>query len=219
MKKTQVVTMENSKEVSGLHFTINHTGKMKGMSSLSTSVLCNPYCQTYSKDKDKICSRCYAKTQMRCYTSMQKCMEKNTEILTSEVIPMEKLPLINRTYFRFEAFGDLNNTMQVINYFNICKKNKKVNFALWTKNPALVEAVLESGMKKPKNLQIVLSSHYMNIPADVEKWNFVDKVFTVYDKDYIKEHDIEINCGARSCLACNKCYRKSKEKYINEKVK
>ena len=50
-------------------------------------------------------------------------------------------------------------------------------------------------------------------------YDFIDKIFTVYDKDYISAHDVSINCGAKSCLTCHKCYVKSKIKYINEKLK
>ena len=214
-----IVTLENGKRYSGLHFTINHTGKMLGMSSLSTSSLCNKYCQEYAKDEEKICSHCYAQAQMKMYKNMQGCLAKNTELLCESIIPEERLPIINRLWFRFEAFGDINNTTQVINYFNICKKNPKVHFALWTKNPGIIQQVLESEEYiKPDNLQIVYSSPYLNKPVE-KKWEFVDKIFTVYDKHFIEENDIVINCGAKSCLLCNKCYRATEEVYINEKLK
>lgn len=40
-----------------------------------------------------------------------------------------------------------------------------------------------------------------------------DKVFTVYDNDH------EINCGARSCSACQKCYHKNGINHLYEKIK
>lgn len=219
MKKNKsLLTVKEVKNVSGLHYTLNHTGKMEGMQSLSTSCICNKFCQVYSKDPKRICSKCYAQSQMKIYTNMQKCFERNTEILTTAIIPKEKIPTLNCLYFRFEAFGDLNNTIQVINYFNICKKNKKVNFALWTKNAFLIDEVIKNGYKKPSNLQIILSSHYLNVQAD-NKYDFVDKVFTVYDKDFIEKNNIKVNCGAKSCLNCHKCYIKSKVNIINEMLK
>lgn len=218
-KKNEIITVEDCKELIGLHFTIKHNGKMKGMQSLSTSSLCNKYCQAYSKDPEKVCYKCYAQTQMKCYTNMQKCFENNTKILTSTIINKDYLPYINTVVFRLEAFGDVNNETQVINYFNLCKKNKHVKFALWTKNPGIIDRTIKHGNTKPKNLQIVLSSHYLNVQADVNKWDFVDKVFTVYTKDYIKENNINTNCKAESCLACQKCYHKSNEVYINEELR
>ena len=218
-KKQTIITIEDCEKITGLHFTVKHNGKMKGMQSLSTSALCNKYCQAYSKDPNKVCCKCYAQTQMRCYTNMQPCLERNTKILTESIIDKKNLPYINAAVFRFEAFGDLQNEIQVINYFNICKKNKHVKFALWTKNPGFIDRAIKNGNAKPKNLQIVLSSHYLNKQEDINKWSFVDKIFTVYTKKYIKENNINTNCKAESCLACQKCYHKSNEVYINEELR
>lgn len=39
----------------------------------------------------------------------------------------------------------------------------------------------------------------------------------VYDKEHAKEHNI--NCGARDCNACRRCYSKNTDIYIKEIVK
>lgn len=44
----------------GVHFTVNHTGKMTGMASLSTSVIDNPICAARAKVKGSICEKCFA---------------------------------------------------------------------------------------------------------------------------------------------------------------
>lgn len=218
-KKHNIITIDDCKKITGLHFTVKHNGKMKGMQSLSTSSLCNKYCQAYSKDPNKVCYKCYAQAQMKCYTNMQPCLERNTKILTESIIDKKYLPYINAAIFRFEAFGDIQNETQVINYFNICKKNKHVKFALWTKNPGIISRVIKNGNAKPKNLQIVLSSHYLNEQANINRFKFVDKIFTVYTKDYIKENNINTNCKGESCLACQKCYHRSNVIYINEELR
>ena len=102
---------------SGLHLTTNHTGKMTGMYSLSTSCKENAHCVERSKNPFSICSECYAITMSNNYSSLDKCLIRNTEILTSEILDTNKLPYINAHSFRFESFGDLNNSIQVINYF------------------------------------------------------------------------------------------------------
>lgn len=123
MKKREIViTMQNSKKYNGLHFTVNHNAKMAGMCSLSTCVSINERCTKNAAIPGSICSKCFAAKQMKVFSSMQKPLIKNTEILTSSIIDPDLLPVINCLYFRFEAFGDLNNATQVINYFNICKK-------------------------------------------------------------------------------------------------
>ena len=211
-------TLRNSKRISGLHFTVNHSGKMEGMVSISTSVTTNERCEKNAKIKDSICEKCFASKQMKVFPSMEKPMVENQRILTSEILPSEKLPTINNIYFRFEAFGDLNNEIQVINYFNICYKNPRVKFALWTKNPDFIRAAINMGYEKPENLNIVLSSLFINKERP-NIYDFVDKIFTVYDNDYINRNNVNINCGARNCFACGLCYEKNGIQIINERLK
>lgn len=218
MRKQKECTLANSKQISGLHFTTKHTGKMSGMVSISTSVTTNARCTKNAQIKGSICEKCFAMKQMKFYPSMENCMVENQHILTSSVLPMEKLPTINNLYFRFEAFGDLNNAVQVINYFNICYKNPKTRFALWTKNPDYIADAIARGYEKPENLNIVLSSLFINKERK-NPYTFVDKVFTVYDPTYIEENAVEINCGARNCFSCGLCYEKNGVKIINEKLK
>ena len=213
-----MITMEEAKIISGIHYTTNHSGKMKGMVSLSTSCACNPSCKEYSKDVNKICSHCYAQRQMKRYSNMELCLEKNTKILTTKILSDCEIPSVNSLFFRFEAFGDLINEIQVINYFNICNKNPNTKFALWTKNPHIIKKTIDLGYTKPNNIQIILSSPYINVIAN-NKYDFVNKIFTVYDKKTIEQNNIHINCGAKNCLSCHKCYEKNEIVYINEKLK
>lgn len=214
-----MLTLNNAKKVTGIHYTLEHTGKMMGMQSLSTSNLVNPFCVAHRACKGSICEKCYACAQMKRYTSMQKCMAENFDILTNKLLNRDEIPVINALVFRFEAFGDIYNAVQVANYFNICKANPQTRFALWTKNPAIIEKAINAGFSKPENLIILLSSLYINEQANIEKWSFVDKVFTVYDNDTIERENITINCGANNCFTCQKCYKKDTEKHINEKLK
>ena len=203
----------------GIHFTLKHTGKMNGMASLSTSVVENPICAARAKVKGSICEKCFAAAMMRRYgKEFRDCFRNNTEILTSTIIPVKEWPLINYRVFRFEPFGDLQNEIQVINYFNFAKRNPQTTFALWSKNPEFINKAIEAGNKKPKNLIIIQSSCFIN-KADEKKYDFIDKVFTVYDKKYIKENNVEINCGARNCLECGRCYSKRTGSEVREQLK
>ena len=216
--KTKECTLANAKAISGLHFTTKHTGKMAGMASISTAVTTNERCKKNAQVPGSICAMCYAAKQMKFYPSMEKPMVENQRILTGSVLPMEKLPRINNIYFRFESFGDLNNATQVKNYFNICYKNPRVKFALWTKNPDFIAEAIADGYEKPANLNIVLSSLFVNKERK-NNYDFVDKVFTVYDPEYIAAPNVEINCGAKNCFTCGLCYEKNGVAVINEKLK
>lgn len=202
-----MITTESKKALlGGLHYTTNHTGKMQGLHSLSTSVAVNPHCIERQKNGNSICSKCFASAMMKRYKNLNDSLISNTEILTSGILDWGVLPLTPTRYFRFEAFGDLLNEYQVINYFNIARKNPNTLFALWTKNPRIIERALEnSDLEKPENLQIVLSSPLINVAIKATKYDFVDKIFSVYDKETAK--GVNINCGSRSCLACGRCYQ------------
>ena len=212
--------MDDFKKNTGIHITVKHNGKMKGMQSLSTSCLHNKFCQERAKNPNSVCSKCYAQRKMKMYKNMDECFEKNAEILCNRILDLDELPTLNCLYFRLESFSDLANEIQFINYLNICKKNPSTRFALWTKNCFIVDKVFNDGYKKPKNLNIVVSSSYINKVDDTSKYNWVDRVFTVYDKDEIEKNNVNINCGALRCITCLKCYKKSsKIFYINEKLK
>ena len=216
-----ITTASPRADLGGLHYTIAHTGKMTGLQSLSTSVSSNPICQARAKDVNSICSRCFAAAMMQRYNSLDRRLSDNLAILSGSVLPSSVLPLIPVKYFRFESFGDLASVNQVINYFNIAKKNRETLCALWTKNPQFIAKAIKMGHEKPKNLQIVLSSPELNKPINKTRFAFVDKIFTVYDKQHAG--DVVINCGARSCLACGRCYRSNPNgsgvEYVNELLK
>lgn len=217
--REKFTTIEDFRKKYGIGFTLVHTGKMTGFMSLSTSPLRNTFCMARSKCPNSICSKCYSVTMNHQYTNLAKMLEKNLEVLTSRVIPVGEWPLVNAFAFRLESFGDVQNETQVRNYFNFCRRNPRVQFSVWTKNLPVYARVLKTE-SKPKNLIVIVSSPMLNVPVNPKNFPFVDKVFTVYTEDYAHEHGIKINCGARSCLACGRCYRKSNGvEYVNELLK
>lgn len=209
-----------------IHVCINHTGKMAGMYSISTSCTLNEYCLKRSKNPESICADCFAQTMFKnpWYKWTMKRCEENTRVLTESVLDSEDLPIINAFAFRFESFGDLQNTVQCINYFNICKVNPRVTFALWTKNPFIIANTIREGHDKPENLIVIYSSLIKNKPVSLAKiqkvFPFVDKVFTVWTtKETAAKHNVCINCGARACLKCLRCYTKNSNSEIAELLK
>lgn len=208
-----MVTMTSFKQKYGIHFTTRHNGKMEEMTSLSTSVIKNPYCQARQRIAGSICEKCYSEAMHNMYSDLSRCTARNTEVLTSIIIPVNEWPVVNRSVFRLEAFGDLNNVIQVINYFNFCLNNPRTTFSLWTKNPWIIKEAIAAGHKKPRNLIIILSSIFLNKPADkkmLSRYPFVDKVFTVYNNGEPS------NCAGLNCNACRRCYSKRTTKEIKE---
>lgn len=223
MKKSEkvITTTSPRADLAGVHYTTNHTGKMSGLQSVSTSVVLNKGCQNRAKNAGCICSKCFAAAMMNRYQALDACLQENHPILTGSILPGSVLPLIPSRYFRFQAYAELTNWIEVVNYFNIAKKNPDTLCALWTKCPGIIAKAISLGYEKPANLQIVLSSPLINKPVKTVKYPFIDKVFTVYDKEGAKA--VNINCGARSCLSCGRCYRPNPEgvkiQYVNELLK
>lgn len=213
------------KKENEVHVTWNHTGKMRGKASLSTSPLINCQCQKNCKNEKWVCRFCYSIKMMKMYKQLATALERNYHILTTSILPFDSLPLINRLDFRFEAFGDLANETHFINYLNICKKNPNTIFAIWTKNPQIMAKVFDDmGYEKPKNLIIIYSNPIVNTLIKLEtiqkKYWFIDKTFNVFTKDFLKDHpEYEVNCGAKCCNECNICYSFNDIKELIEVLK
>lgn len=203
-----------------LHVCTRHTGKMKGMWSISTSPLSNEGCKVRSQIEGSVCARCYARGMCAQYKDLAPCLDRNGSILsTRDIDPVAEMPYLgNLKYFRFESFGDLINPQHLKNYLAIARANPTVKFALWTKALEVGDEVfIKQKVKCPKNLTILVSSLFIN--KEIAKPSWAHKIFTVYSKEYIEEHGIEINCGARNCVDCHRCYQRSGDTIINEKLK
>ena len=205
---------------------LNHGGKMAGLISISTSPF-NPVCNKRAENVNSICHYCFSRRMMKVYKSLAAKLERNADWLsTAELTAADVYPFKPKSgFFRFEAFGDLFSTLQVKNYFTIAAA-LDCDCALWTKNPQIIKAAIdEYGLVKPSNLNIIYSVAGLNSNAaaaiyDAFKacgYGFIDKVFTVYDKEHAD--GVNINCGARDCATCGKCYKKNGVVFINEKLK
>ena len=210
-----------------LEITCQHTGKMEGIDSLSTSVLLNPNCQRNQQHRGSICAHCYAETLAQMYKGLGARIDRNTQILTSRILPMSEIPdLGDREVFRLEAFGDLNNEIQLQNYINIAIKNPTVQVTLYTKMYNLVRQYFKTH-EPPENFTLIISSFYVNKPINLNFMKVLGKFrqgqlksFTVYDKEFIKNNpSLKINCGARLCNGCRICYLKNNIEEVNEILK
>ena len=199
------------------------TGKMAGMPAITSSMLCNEYCEKLRAIPDTVCEKCYTLKYLQSRPSVDKCYRENTELLTKSVIPLHQLPFINATMCRLESFGDITSATHLQNYINLVKKNSHCVFSLFTKNYQVLFDYFKVH-KQPKNLSIVISSLLLNQPFDISflaKTNLTNiKIFTVYTKAYAKGNSIVINCGKNRCIDCRRCYTKNKTPiYVSEILK
>lgn len=199
-------------EYYGMQFTNAHTAKMAGMESTNTNNKCNRRCAKNKQCKGSICEHCFADEQINTFPSMAKGLTISYLLLNYTVLPISILPIINRQFFRIESFGDVETVFQAINYCNLMTAhalNTFVQFGAWSKNPDIWAAAFEK-VGKPDNLSFGVSSLFMNkvtkVSARFEK--YVDFVFTVFEtEEDAHKAGFEINCGARHCLSCLRCYR------------
>lgn len=227
--KTAFDTLKASdykKLVSCLWIVVHNANKLEGICSISSSVHDNCFCKAWRKIKDCICSHCYAHNQQSYQTGLKEHNILNGIILRNILIPVKffKALMIIYPYLRIESFGDVANVIQARNYIRIIKAFPKKRCAIWTKNYNVWYQAFEIE-GKPENTTFVVSSPYMNKPASIPEnlKKYVDHIFTVYDKKYAKEHNIEINCGGRKCLECirkhTNCYYRNTVYFINELLK
>ena len=212
------------------------SGKMEGIPSISSSVLLNERCRARQKIAGSVCEHCFAEALLNMRDAVAANTAINYKLLHDHVLPLELLPRFGNVQIaRIESFGDVSSVIHAINYANTVKVNPFVTFAWWTKNIDLVEKALDAIGGKPDNLILIQSSIMVN-KKEEKKSHYVDKVFTVYNDEYLSQMEeckilldaiaglrktdrkaynkavagiyesVFVNCGGRSCMACRKCY-------------
>ena len=221
MKKSVVMANANT-----VNLSFDLSAKMSGILALSTNSCMNANCcKKANSECGCICEFCYARTSINNYSAFRQNITENYVTLV-EVLPWNSLPVIDHTevpFFRFESHGDLFCKEQAINYINIAAYNPLVSFAIWTKNPwHLHEAYKTAG--KPVNMRAIYSYYFVvnsdeDLAKAMKRWGQVkktygelfDSIFIVLGKEYAKEHANLVNCGARSCYNCHRCYNGNEE--------
>ena len=204
-------------------FTLNHTGKMQGKKSLTvSSCKCNEFCKKMQHVPGAICEHCFANDQLSIQHSTDNKMQRNANIWGSVIIPEKLLPYVPYEDFRIDSFGEFRNDIDVYNVMQLAKKNPSVKFRIWTKRPDLLQKYSDK-YGKPGNCWFIYSSPFINDQnlKIFDLYPCIDSIFTVFDKKYIKEHNIVINCGGLSCVGCTggKCYSDNPARLINEILK
>lgn len=208
-----------------------HSGKMLGIRSLSTYKNFNENCKRLAQNPLSICSHCYVDGTIKRYetkqgNNLERALVDNHKLLTSRLLTKVEIGLLglfNDNYFRFEAFGDLNNDTQLENFVNIAKYYKNTQFALFTKHYDIVYRYVKS-KKMPSNINLVLSGIFLNNPFNTAIVGYIKKyhkntiTFVVYDEETAQETNTRINCQ-KQCGTCLNCYKKGKKFDVVEKLK
>lgn len=188
--------------------------KMDGMTSINTPVMTNPFCTAMSacKGEGVICGSCYARTIAKRWKHVDGSYQYNADELTSENY---KPSMINRSVVRIHAVGELINELHFRNLIKLVNYNPNTLFVMWTKRVNIVADVFKD-TEKPSNLTLIRSSIVVN-KEDTLPEHF-DKVFTVYNAEYIRDNGTVINCQ-KQCKDCMICYTKNSIVQVNEQLR
>ena len=193
------------------------TGKLEGFKAISSNTVTNPYCikQFNCGNSDNICTKCYSHVMLNSYRkNMQNALERNSQLLSTQIVPNDQLPVILEAFFRFNAHGELINITHLTNLVNIALKNPHCNFALWTKQNNLIQEYFANNAK-PSNLILIYSNPKIGkILSKPPK--YFDKTFNNVAMDQFVN---EQNCTGQKCKDCLLCYKHNGIDTIVEMVK
>lgn len=220
----ETLTLEEQIEVLSLVNVTKLTGKLEEMYSVSSSPTANEACIARAKNPAMICHECFSVASLQFKRELRLALEYNTAVFSTWLFDdaaLVTIPIPNIIgYDRIESHGDVRNTTHARNYVRLVRSHNWINFGVWSKNLAFYNTAFTLD-GKPNNMTFIASSPFYNrvmfIPEKY-KW-FIDHVFTVYRKTYATENNIDINCGARDCKNCLKCYKKDTVFEINEMLK
>ena len=149
--------------------------KMEGINNISSNTLTNEYCIKQKDKKDIICNKCYSFKGLNFRKSMVNVLQNNSELLSNSIIEWDNLPRIFDLYFRFSSHGELINLNHLENLNNICLKNPKTTFTLWSKRFDIVKKFFDNN-EKPSNLILIYSNPILNKPLE-KLPKYFDKTF------------------------------------------
>lgn len=188
------------------------SGKLEGFHAVSTSVMKNARCQARARVHGCICHDCYAAAGASRYDGLALVLDINFQILnrwrlSEAALATLAIPSVNG-WARIESHGDAATVCAAVNVCRILLSHPWLHFTVWTKNEDLYKAAFKEVGGKPANMVFIISSPMENevkeVPADMVE--YVDHVFTVYTPEFVKAHNIVINCGGRHCMECMECY-------------
>ena len=200
------MTPDLFRELFGIRLSESMTGKLENVLGISTFAGENKNCETMAADPTKVCSHCYAMAYSSFKPIVRETYTRNGRVLKNAIIPVEYWPvMIGYPIARIESFGDVASTIQCINYINFTRANAHITFTFFTKAPGFWNmAIKQAG--KPENMVSVVSNPFLNGSEFSINFSWADYIFTVYDMEYAAENNIEINCGGKRCITCQRCF-------------
>ena len=190
------------------------SGKLGRVPAINTNTLTNPFCQRMQRCPGSICAQCYSQSMLSGYRrNCAPAFERNSNRLSESDLSESQLPRIRRNDIaRFHAHGELINLRHMVNLLRIARKNPRVTFGFWTKRRDIVGRFFRSGRTLPANVVLIYSNPRVDQPCALPQ--HFHKVLSVVTRD-----TGNVNCGARRCDTCRRCYRRDGETQVVELIK
>lgn len=182
---------------------------MTGISSVNDDPYSNEYCISQCPNRD--C--CYAKFYSRIFKNVRVCFQKNGDLMSRAILPMQVLPcFVPGDTIRIHSYGEFRNRTHLTNHRNMAKKNEATRFVGWSHRDDLI-----SKSRLPENMRFIYSAGVNEIDAAIPD-NFVGVYIPVTD-DVAEEEGVRVTCSGQHCTECGRCYGKSAPGVIYAKFK
>ena len=196
------------------------TGKLDSLRSISTNTVTNRFCNDMHNAKaETICKVCYSHAMLNGFRkNCQASLQRNSDLLSKQLLSADELPVIKDKVFRFNAHGELINMRHLLNLIAIVRHNPDTLFTLWTKRKDLINRLFKYELsEKPDNMILIFSNPKVsNIIPEHKMPKHFDKTF-----NNVLEHEAVQyqNCTGQQCKDCLLCYTHGTTPTIVEKVK
>jgi hypothetical protein len=192
------------------------SGKLKDIQAINTNPLTNDFCRKMhdSGNNKIICTECYSCAMLKAYRkNCVPAFENNSDVLSNISLTEKDIPKIKTSIVRIHAHGELINQTHLQNILMIVKHYPEKTFSLYTKRLDIINEYCVNNTL-PSNLIMVYSNPLIDNPITTVPAHF-NKVFNVCRTSNVDK----INCGARSCDGCRRCYDLNKDNIIYEMIK
>lgn len=194
-----------------LHYT-KHSGKLKGLYSLSTSTKANPFCKAQLYE---VCTHCYADRISGFRKTLEDHLRANYDLLQMDLTDYYlKVPSYVGPHLRLHSFGELGSRQHAQNFVRLAQLNPSVQMTLWTKRPQLLKT-----LDIPENLSVLWSLGRLDLPEPdaLEMFHHMKALYPFLKGGYYvgtKAKGFQ-PCGT-SCSDCMRCYPPKQDVLISQ---
>ena len=155
------------------------------------------------------------------YPSRKNKLRRNLKLIRSNkfITKLTKAIIKSKSlYFRFFSSGQLENLDQLIKVLNVCRICKNVKFCLMCNNEIIYTQLIQSKIKIPSNVNLLLSNYIPNEKTPIFIKDYFIKFGIGVTQSTIKKSLTTCNASLKNGLKCNTCTDCYNKKDITFKI-